>query len=104
MTVPGWPELGYTMIAFVGISVELTRLKEVSAKLASMDEFYWLAMTTGDYDLLGQIVLSTNNDVAEFVSERVAPIEGIRNFRILVAPTFYKPSWDYRLPEPSAPD
>jgi DNA-binding Lrp family transcriptional regulator len=99
VAVPNWPRLGLNLIAFVGISVELSRLKHVASEISKMDEFFWVAMTTGDYDLLAEIVLPTNSDVAEFVTERIAPIEGIRSFRLLFTPRFFKSWSDYRLPK-----
>jgi Lrp/AsnC family transcriptional regulator for asnA, asnC and gidA len=99
VAVPYWPRLGFNLIAFVGISVELSRLKQVASEISKMDEFYWIAMTTGDYDLLAEIVLPTNRDVAEFVTERIAPIEGIRSFRLLFTPRFFKAWSDYRIPK-----
>jgi DNA-binding Lrp family transcriptional regulator len=99
VAVPYWPRLGFNLIAFAGISVELSRLKHVASEISKMDEFYWIAMTTGDYDLLAEIVLPTNRDVAEFVTERIAPIEGIRSFRLLFTPRFFKSWSDYRVPK-----
>jgi Lrp/AsnC family transcriptional regulator for asnA, asnC and gidA len=98
VAVPYWSRLGFNLVAFVGITVELSRLKQVATEMAKMDEFYWIAMTTGDYDLLGEIVLPANRDLAEFVTEKLAPIEGIRSFRVLITPRFFKVWGDYRLP------
>jgi Lrp/AsnC family transcriptional regulator for asnA, asnC and gidA len=99
VAVPYWPKLGFNLVAFVGISVELSRLKHVASEISKMNEFYWVAMTTGDYDLLAEIVLPANRDLAEFVTERIAPIEGIRSFRLLITPRFFKSWSDYRLPK-----
>lgn len=98
VAIPYWSRLGYNLVAFVGITVELTHLHRVATELAQMHEFYWVAMTTGDYDLLGEIVLPANRNLADFVTERIAPIEGIRSFRVLITPRFYKLWADYRLP------
>ena len=99
VAVPNWPRLGFHLTAFLGISVTLSRLTQVVSEISKMDEFYWIAMTTGDYDLLAEIVLPTNRDYAEFVTERIAPIQGIRSVRLLFSPRLFKSWSDYRIPK-----
>ena len=99
VAIPYWSRLGMSLVAFVGITVELSRLKDIATEMAKMDEFYWIAMTTGDYDLLAEIVLPANWDLADFVTEKIAPLEGIHSFRVLMTPRFFKVWADYRLPK-----
>jgi Lrp/AsnC family leucine-responsive transcriptional regulator len=98
IAVPVWGQLGFNLVAFVGVTVELSQLNHVATEMSKMPEFYWVAMTTGDYDLLAEIVLPTNWAVADFVIDRIAHIEGVRSFRLLTTLRFFKTWGDYRLP------
>lgn len=98
IAIPMWSRIGFQLVAFVGITVELSHLNAVATEISTMKEFYWVAMTTGDYDLLAEIVLPTNRDAADFVTERMSQIKGIRSFRLLITLRFYKVWSDYRLP------
>lgn len=96
--VPNWARLGLNFTAFVGITVELARLEHVARELSKMDEFYWIAMTTGDYDLLAEVFFPSDAEVAAFVTERIAPIEGIRSFRLSVSLQIFKSWSEFKIP------
>ncbi len=98
VVVPSWPKLGFNLIAFIGLSVELARLEAVGRELRTMDEVCFVAYTAGDYDLFAQLILPSNEDLVRFVTHRIAPIEGIRNIRTLLVPGFSKSFEEYRLP------
>ncbi|MGH2549019.1 MAG: Lrp/AsnC family transcriptional regulator [Thermomicrobiales bacterium] len=97
--VPNWGRLGLNFSAFVGITVDLSRIEHVARELAKMEEFYWIAMTTGDYDLLAEVFFPSDAEVAAFVTERIAHIEGIRSFRLSVSLQFFKSWKEFGLPE-----
>lgn len=97
VVVPNWSKLGYTFVALVGISVSLPKLREVGRGLIEMDEVTWVAMTTGAFDLFAQIVLPRNEDITRFITERIAPIDGIRNMETLMVPEWVKSFEEYRL-------
>lgn len=103
VVVPHWRQLDYNFVALVGISAMLSHLREVGRRLADMDEVNWLAMTTGRYDLFAQIVLPRNEDITRFVTERIAPIEGIRHLETLMVPEWVKSFEEYRLPREPDP-
>jgi Lrp/AsnC family transcriptional regulator, regulator for asnA, asnC and gidA len=98
VAVPSWPKLGYNLTALVALSVELNRLKEVGERLRGMDEICFIAFTTGGFDLVAQLVLPANEDYVDFVTERIAPIEGVRSLQTFLIPGFIKSFEQYRLP------
>ena len=95
--IPAWPTVGMTLGAIIGVSVELSKLREVAAKLRSMDEVCWIGMTAGEYDFVGQIVLPRNIDLMPFVADRLGTIEGIRNVQTLVVSNWIKHFNEYRI-------
>jgi Lrp/AsnC family transcriptional regulator for asnA, asnC and gidA len=103
VVVPHWRQLDFNFVALVGISVELPHLREIGRRLAEMDEVNWLAMTTGRYDLFAQIVLPRNEDITRFITERIAPVDGIRHLETLMVPEWVKSFEEYRLPREPNP-
>lgn len=98
VAVPSWLRLGFNLIAFIGISVDLACLRSVGAELRAMDEVCFVAITAGGYDLFAQVVLPTNEDLVRFVTHRLAPIPGVRNLQTFMVPAFVKSFEEYRLP------
>lgn len=95
--VPVWNRVGMMMGAIVGVSVELSKLREVGAELAAMDEVCWIGSTVGVYDLVGQIILPRNQDLYAFVADRLGKIDGIRDIQILVVSKWIKQFNEYRI-------
>lgn len=97
VAVPDWTKLGIYFTAFLAISVDLPALQNVGRELAKMDEVCFVCMVTGAYDLFAQIVLPFNEDFVRFVTQRVAPIAGVRDIDTFMIPAFIKSFEQYRL-------
>jgi len=101
VAVPSWRRLGLRLTAFIGISVDLDRLRDVGNQFAAMEEVVFVAVTTGSYDLIAEVVLPSNEDFVRFVTLRVASIEGIRRIQTFMIPEFIKSFEQYRFPQQS---
>ncbi|HEX3723933.1 MAG TPA: Lrp/AsnC family transcriptional regulator [Nitrolancea sp.] len=101
VAVPSWSRLGLGLTAFIGISVDLDRLRDIGNQFAEMDEIVFVAVTTGSYDLIAEAVLPTNEDFVRFVTVRIAPIKGIRRIQTFMIPEFIKSFEQYRYPKRS---
>jgi Lrp/AsnC family transcriptional regulator, regulator for asnA, asnC and gidA len=98
VAVPTWEKLGFNLTALIALSIELSRLQEVGDRLAEMDEICFIAFSTGGFDLFAQLVLPANEDYVRFVTERIAPIDGVRSLQTFLIPGFIKSFEEYRLP------
>jgi Lrp/AsnC family transcriptional regulator for asnA, asnC and gidA len=98
VAVPAWTKLGIFFTAFLAIKVDPQHLRSVGQKLASMDEIVFVGIATGQYDIFAQLVLPQNQDMVRFVTQRVAPITGIRDIQTSMIPEFIKSFESYRLP------
>lgn len=98
VAVPSWPRIGLRLTAFIAISVDLHRLRAVGSELATMSEIVFIAVVTGAYDLIAEAVLPTNEDFMRFVTQRIAPIEGIRDIQTFMIPEFIKSFEQYQFP------
>jgi Lrp/AsnC family transcriptional regulator for asnA, asnC and gidA len=98
VAVPSWSRIGLHLTAFIAISVDLHRLRAVGGELSKMSEIVFVAVVTGAYDLIAEAVLPTNEDFVRFVTQRIAPIEGIRDIQTFMIPEFIKSFEQYQFP------
>jgi Lrp/AsnC family transcriptional regulator for asnA, asnC and gidA len=102
-------KLGYDIRAMIGLRVELTRLNEIADTLRSLNEVTFAAFLTGSFDVMIQVVVQSQEALVEFLTQRVARIEGVRSTETFVMPWIIKPvtSWilpEFHEPEPSLDD
>lgn len=101
--------LGYDIRAMIGLRVELTKLNDIADTLRSFNEVTFAAFLTGSFDVMIQVVVQSQEALVEFLTQRVARIEGVRSTETFVMPWIIKPvtSWvlpDFHEPEPSPDD
>jgi Lrp/AsnC family transcriptional regulator for asnA, asnC and gidA len=69
-------ELGFARQAMVGISVE-GPLEEIADQLAALDEVDYVVITAGTFDILAEVVCSSDDELLELLSQRVRTIPGV---------------------------
>ena len=78
-----WDAAGQPRIrALVEVTVDPqdnTGYNQVARRIARFDEVRTVYFVSGDYDLMVMIEGSTMQDIAEFVSERLAPMPAVRH-------------------------
>src|SRR5437867_4149691 len=57
---------GYEIVAELGLEVETGKVREVARQLAAFDQVFFVAVTTGKFDVVCWIVLSTRHDLLVF--------------------------------------
>jgi Lrp/AsnC family transcriptional regulator for asnA, asnC and gidA len=65
--------------ALIGVSVRLGTLDSVAAKLAAAPEVRYLSLTTGRYDMIAEAFFAGNEQLLDFVSQRMATMDGVTN-------------------------
>ncbi len=95
--------LGYDLRAMIGLKVELRQLEEIAETLRGMNEVTFAAFLTGNFDIIIQVVVRSQEALVEFLTQRLAPIGGVRSSETFVMPYIIKPMTAWVLPEP-APD
>jgi Lrp/AsnC family transcriptional regulator for asnA, asnC and gidA len=102
-------KLGYEIRAMIGLRIELTSLTEIADTLRGFNEVTFAAFLTGSFDVMIQVVVQSQEALVEFLTQRIARIEGVRSTETFVMPWIIKPvtSWilpEYHEPEPSLDD
>lgn len=92
--------LGYDLRAMIGLKVELGRLEEIAAAIRGMDEVIFAGFVTGSFDVLLQVVVRSQEALMEFLTQRLATVDGIQSTETFVMPSVIKPTTSWLLPEP----
>jgi len=92
--------LGYDVRAMIGLRVELRRLEEIAAEFRTMNEVTFAAFLTGSFDIMIHVVVQSQEALVDFLTHRLAPIDGVRSSETFVMPYVIKPTTAWVLPEP----
>jgi DNA-binding Lrp family transcriptional regulator len=74
------------MVTFIILlNVSSNKITEIAEQLADMPEISEVYSVTGNYDLVAIVRTRSNDDVAELVTNRLGPIEGIEQTDTMLA-------------------
>ena len=74
------------MVTFIILlDVRNDKITEIAEQLAAMPEISEVYSVTGNYDLVVIVRTRSNDDVAELVTNRLGPIEGIEQTDTMLA-------------------
>lgn len=96
--------LGYDLRSMIGLRVELAKLQVIADQLRQMAEVTFAGFVTGNFDIVIQVVVQSQDELVEFLTKRLSQIEGVRSTETFVMPFIIKPMTSWMLPEgdPSA--
>lgn len=75
-----WGKLGYDMICFINISLQMHQPEEVQnfrKKICALPEVLESHHVTGEYDYLLKVAIKNRDDLDRFVVKQLTPIPGI---------------------------
>ena len=88
----------------IGLRVELKRLDEIAETVRNLNEVTFAAFLTGSFDVMIQVVVQSQEALVEFLTQKVARIEGVRSTETFVMPWIIKPLTSWVLPEFKEPE
>jgi Lrp/AsnC family transcriptional regulator for asnA, asnC and gidA len=71
--------LGYNTMALIGVRVDGRRLFEAASEIAAFEEVIYLVLSTGDFDILVEVMCRDNTHLLRFISENLSSVEGVRD-------------------------
>jgi len=69
-------QMGFARQAMIGIKVT-GDVQEVATKLGDMDELDYIVITTGRFDILAELVATSDDELLDIISQRVSTIDGV---------------------------
>lgn len=82
-------QMGFDTWVMVGLKVALPHLSAITTKLGEFEEVYFIAVTTGGFDVMFNAVFADNAGLHDFLVEKLSRIEGINDtttFHYLAVP------------------
>lgn len=90
--------LGYQVVGDVFIQVEPGKVEEVAQELVQKKQVVYVACSTGEVDIVIQILARTNEELYTFVSNEVGKIPGVRKTTTSIVPVIFKDIYHWRPP------
>ncbi|HHY15992.1 MAG TPA: Lrp/AsnC family transcriptional regulator, partial [Firmicutes bacterium] len=72
-------KVGLNTVAVVGMKVERGRIENIAEQLSALPEVRYVALSTGNYDLVIEVVVSGNDELLTFLVDTLRDIDGISN-------------------------
>lgn len=72
-------KVGMHTVAIVGLKVERKGIKRVIDELKKMREVRYVALATGNFDIIIEIVVANNDELLVFLINKLDEIDGILN-------------------------
>jgi Lrp/AsnC family transcriptional regulator for asnA, asnC and gidA len=72
-------KVGLRTVAIVGLKVNRGKLQPIAEELSSLTEVRYVALSTGNYDLVIEVVVASNDELLTFLVDRLREIPGINN-------------------------
>ena len=88
-------DVGYETPVIIGLKVHRGQLDAVAERLSSLPQVRYVGASTGRVDLIVEVVTRTNQDLAEFLLNELAHLEGITDSETNLIVRIYKQSWDW---------
>lgn len=76
--------MGFHTMALIGVKVDGRRLREIAQHIAQFEEVIYLVLSTGQYDLLVEVVCRNNAHLLEFLTEKLHTVEGVKDTETFV--------------------
>ncbi|MBD3341703.1 MAG: winged helix-turn-helix transcriptional regulator [Candidatus Lokiarchaeota archaeon] len=89
---------GYNAVAWVGLSVDPTKMIQISKQLSSLDSVSKIFSTTGDHNLVIQVIAKTEKELWRFLRRNVQTVDGVES-RMDVSITLDIYKWNESLPQ-----
>ena len=97
-------DVGYETPVIIGLKVVRSQLDAIAERLSRLPQVRYVGASTGRVDLIIEVVTRTNQDLAEFLLEELATIDGITDSETNLIVRIYKQSWDWAIRDDSAAD
>jgi Lrp/AsnC family transcriptional regulator for asnA, asnC and gidA len=85
--------LGFDAPAFVGVRAVQNKAKSLAKKIAQMPEVQFVALTTGDYEIMTHVVAESNKLLFEILI-KISDLDGVMGTNTFIMLDIYKQNWN----------
>lgn len=95
-------KLGFDLRALIGLKIELRLLDKIAEQLRAMEEVTFAGFVTGNFDVMVQVVVQSQEALVHFLTKKLTSIGGVHSTETFVMPYIIKPNTSWVLPETEA--
>lgn len=88
-------DVGYETPVIIGLKVAMGQLENVAERLSALPQVRYVGASTGRVDLIIEVVVRTNLELADFLMNEIAAIDGILDSETNLIVRIYKQSWHW---------
>jgi Lrp/AsnC family transcriptional regulator for asnA, asnC and gidA len=88
-------DVGYETPVIIGLKVAMGYLDRVAERLSELPQVRYVGASTGRVDLIIEVVVRTNLELAEFLMNQISGIEGVLDSETNLIVHIYKQSWHW---------
>jgi len=92
-------QLGYNVVAILGIQIDHSRLTQIEEALGAMPEIRFAGVTLGSYDVVAEAWFHSNEELLSFLNECLSKIAGIQRVDTLQVAKMIKYTYDWSAPQ-----
>ncbi len=97
VAVPTPEAVGMNLSAIIGMSVDLTALHDVGDAIRSYPEVRYIGMSAGRYDLMIEAFFSSQEQLLDFVTDKLGALAGVGNIETSVILKVVKFSYEWEI-------
>lgn len=88
-------DVGYETPVIIGLKVAMGQLDAVAERLSSLPQVRYVGASTGRVDLIIEVVVRTNLELAQFLMNELASIDGVLDSETNLIVRIYKQTWHW---------
>ncbi len=97
VAVPTPEASGMNLSAILGVSVELTAIRQVADTIRTYPEVRYVGMSSGRYDLIVEAFFVDQEHLLEFVTDKLGGLSGITNLETSIILKVVKFSYEWEI-------
>lgn len=90
-------DVGYETPVIIGLKVQRAKLDRVARRLSEFPQVRYVGASTGRVDLIIEVVVRTNQDLAEFLMNDLGSLDGIIDSETNLIVRIYKQTWAWAI-------
>ncbi|MGH2463378.1 MAG: Lrp/AsnC family transcriptional regulator [Candidatus Limnocylindria bacterium] len=90
-------DVGYETPVIIGLKVQRKKLDRVARRLSELPQVRYVGASTGRVDLIVEVVVRTNQDLAEFLMNELGSMDGVLDSETNLIVRIYKQSWSWAI-------
>jgi Lrp/AsnC family transcriptional regulator for asnA, asnC and gidA len=81
----------------IGLKVQRAKLDRVARRLSELPQVRYVGASTGRVDLVIEVVVRTNQDLADFLMNELGSMDGVLDSETNLIVRIYKQSWSWAI-------